>query len=86
MNTQQGKTVHQTIQPPLPQLWLTAAEAAQYLKVKTRTILSWAREKQLKGYTLSGTERHVWRFLRADLDDMLLSSFAQPASQGARLQ
>jgi excisionase family DNA binding protein len=51
--------------------WLTANEAADYLKVKPRTVLMWARDGQLKGYTLSGTKRHVWRFRRIDLDSMM---------------
>jgi excisionase family DNA binding protein len=66
-------------------VWLTAKEAAQHLKVATRTILSWARDGKLKGHTLSGTERHVWRFLRIDLDAMLISSSVQPHSQRVRV-
>ncbi len=41
------------------QLWLTASESAQYLKVKARTLLMWARQGKLKGYVLSGTRRHL---------------------------
>jgi len=51
--------------------WLTAAEASQYLRVKTRTLLQWVRTGKIKGYQLSGTERHVWRFLLEDLDAAL---------------
>jgi excisionase family DNA binding protein len=51
--------------------WLTAAEAADYLKVGPRTLLLWARQGKVKGFTLSGTRRHVWRFRRIDLDGML---------------
>ena len=54
--------------------WLTAAEAAAYVKVKVRTLLLWARQGKVKGYLLSGTSRHrrhVWRFRRSDLDAML---------------
>ena len=53
---------------PTTQSWLTAEEAATYLRVKPRTILMWARTGQLKGYVLSGTRRHVWRFRQVDLD------------------
>ena len=53
------------------QLWLTASEAAQYLKVKARTLLMWARQGKLKDYVLSGTRRRVWRFQHVDLDAML---------------
>jgi excisionase family DNA binding protein len=53
----------------LPQSeWLTATEAASYLRVKPRTILAWARTGHVKGYVLSGSKRITWRFLRSDLD------------------
>lgn len=51
--------------------WLTATEAAQYLRVQTRTLLGWARAGKVRGHILSGTQRVTWRFLTADLDDML---------------
>jgi excisionase family DNA binding protein len=54
--------------------WLTASEAARYLKVKVRTLLLWARQGKVKAFALSGTKRHVWRFRQADLDTMLLES------------
>jgi len=53
------------------QSWLTATEAANYLRVKPRTILAWARTGHLKGHILSGTRRVTWRFLRSDLDATL---------------
>jgi excisionase family DNA binding protein len=59
----------------IPSEWLTAAEAAQYLKIKVRTLLLWARQGKVKGHVLSGTQRHVWRFRREDLD----AAFLQPA-------
>ncbi len=43
--------------------WLTAREAARYLKVKVRMVLLWARQGKVKAYPLSGTKRHVWRDL-----------------------
>lgn len=57
--------------PALKSEWLTAAEAALYLKVQTRTVLLWVRQGKLKGYALSGAKRHVWRFRAADLDGMM---------------
>lgn len=51
--------------------WLTATEAASYLKVKPRTLLLWARAGKVKAYSLSGTDRRTWRFLHTDLDAML---------------
>ena len=54
--------------------WLTAAEAAQHLKVKRQTLLFWVKQGKVKGYKLSGTKRHVWRFQRADLDAALFGN------------
>jgi excisionase family DNA binding protein len=53
--------------------WLTAKEAAAYLKVKTRTIQLWVRQRKVRGYALSGIKRRVWRFRKADFDSMLLA-------------
>jgi excisionase family DNA binding protein len=39
--------------------WLTAMEAAAYLKVKVRTLLLWARQGKVKGFALSGTKRRI---------------------------
>ena len=51
--------------------WLTANEAAQYLKVKPRTVLSWAKQGRIPGHPLSGAQRITWRFLKTELDAML---------------
>jgi excisionase family DNA binding protein len=59
--------------------WLTAAEAAAHLKVKTRTLAQWAREDKVPAHRLSGQRRVRWRFLRTELDAMLLPSSAVPA-------
>lgn len=59
--------------------WLTAHEAAEYLKVKPRTLLLWVRQGKLQAYALSGTKRHVWRFQRQDLDAVLLESAVLPS-------
>src|SRR5207302_8222731 len=48
--------------------WLTAREAARYLKVKVRTLLLWVRQGKVKAFALSGTKRRVWRFRKLDLD------------------
>jgi len=53
------------------QVWLTANEAAQHLRVEPRTILAWARQGHIKGYVLSGSKRITWRFLKTDLDATL---------------
>ncbi|MGA8865897.1 MAG: helix-turn-helix domain-containing protein [Candidatus Sulfotelmatobacter sp.] len=59
--------------------WLTAGEAAAYLKVKVRTLLLWVRQGKVKAFALSGAKRHVWRFRRADLDAALLESAVLPS-------
>jgi excisionase family DNA binding protein len=59
--------------------WLTANEAAAYLKVKPRTLLQWVREMKVPAHRLSGTHRCVWRFLRPELDAILCPSSAEPA-------
>lgn len=63
--------------------WLTATEAAAYLKVKPRTLTAWARDRKIPGHRLSGVDRVVWRFLRSELDAMLCSSSAGLAGEAA---
>ena len=65
----------------LPQSeWLTAAEAAGYLKIKVRTLLLWVRQGKVKAFALSGTKRRVWRFRKSDLDSAILESVVLPSS------
>jgi excisionase family DNA binding protein len=52
-------------------VWLNANEAAQYLRVKPRTILKWAKTGQIPAHPLSGSKRVTWRFLKSELDAML---------------
>ena len=54
--------------------WLTVTEAANYLKIKPRTLLLWVRQSKMKAFALSGTKRRVWRFRQMDLDAALLES------------
>ena len=51
--------------------WMTANEAAAYLKIDSRTIIRWAKQGKIKGYVLSGSERITWRFLQSDLDSIM---------------
>jgi len=53
--------------------WLTANEAAAYLKVKPRSLLLWVRQGKVQAYALTGTQRRIWRFRKEDLDAALLS-------------
>ena len=55
-------------------------EAAQYLKVKVRTLLLWVRQGKVKAFALSGTKRRVWRFRQRDLDAALLESSVLPSN------
>jgi len=59
--------------------WLTSKEAANYLKVKLRTVLLWVRQGKLQAFALSGTKRHVWRFRKQDLDAALVASPVLPS-------
>jgi excisionase family DNA binding protein len=63
--------------------WLTAAEAASYLRVKPRTLLLWVRRGKCPAHKLSGTRRCIWRFLRSELDGMLTPPSAGPADREA---
>ena len=60
--------------------WLTASEAAAYLRIQARTLLLWARQGKVKAFALSGTKRRVWRFRQADLDAALLESSVLPST------
>ncbi len=51
--------------------WLTANEAAEYLKVQPRTVLKWAKQGRIPAHPLSGFKRVTWRFLKSELDAML---------------
>lgn len=67
--------------PTLPSVWLTATEAAQYLRVSPRTIVEWAREGKIKGHVLSGLQRHTWRFRTEELDAILESPAVLPTER-----
>lgn len=59
--------------------WLTAKEAAAYLKIRPRTLLLWARQGKIPAHKLSGIHRCIYRFLGRELDLMLELSSAEPA-------
>lgn len=63
--------------------WLTATEAAAYLKVAPRTVVQWAKEGKLRGHRLSGSKRITWRFLRSELDAMLCGPSAGSEKEAA---
>jgi excisionase family DNA binding protein len=63
--------------------WLTANEAAVYLKIKPRTVLKWAKAGVIPAHSLSGQKRVTWRFLKSELDAMLC---APSAAEDRRLQ
>jgi excisionase family DNA binding protein len=70
---------HTTQSSPPGNEWMTAEEAAAYLKVKVRTLQLWARQGKIRGFILSGNARHVWRFRREDLDAALMASSVVPS-------
>jgi len=74
------KTSDVRIRMPMNE-WMTAEEAAEYLRIERRTLLEWARQGKVRGFRLSGTERYVWRFRQADLDAMLVPSSAGSADR-----
>ena len=63
--------------------WLTAREAAAYLKVAQRTLVRWARSGRIPAHKLSGLSRVTWRFRRSEIDAMLGASSVGPAEQEA---
>jgi excisionase family DNA binding protein len=63
--------------------WLTAAQAAEYLKVRVRTLLLWVRQGKVQGHALSGIRRHVWRFRREDLDAAFFRPVPRPVVNSA---
>ena len=60
--------------------WLTADEAAAYLKVEKRSLLRWVPQGKIRGYALARTTRHVRRFLHTDLDNALLAHPVPPST------
>jgi excisionase family DNA binding protein len=63
--------------------WMTVEQGAAYLGIDPRTLLLWARQGKVKAYKLSGTQRHVWRFLVEDLDASIIGT---PAVLGRNLE
>ena len=63
--------------------WMTAAEAASYLRTKPRTLLKWVREGSIKAWPLHGARRRTWRFRKEDLDSAL--GFAGSRNSGSVL-
>jgi excisionase family DNA binding protein len=64
------ESTHQT--PYVQVEWMTATEAARYLRVKRRTLLLWVRQGKVHAFALSGGKRRIWRFRKSDLDAVLL--------------
>ena len=57
-----------------PVEWLDSNEAARYLKLKQRTVLKWAKEGRIPAHRLSGCKRVTWRFLKSELDSVMLGA------------
>jgi excisionase family DNA binding protein len=56
--------------------WLTAREAAEYLRVAHRTVLKWAKTGRIPAHRLSGTHHVTYRFRATELDAMLCAPSA----------
>ena len=54
--------------------WLTAREAALYVRVSHRTILEWAKTGRIPAHRLSGTDRITWRFRAEELDGAMMAA------------
>jgi predicted site-specific integrase-resolvase len=52
--------------------WMNTAEAASYIRVKPRTLLSWSKRGLVPAHRLSGCARVTWRFLASELDRHIL--------------
>lgn len=53
-------------------MWMTAIEAAQYLRCAVKTIYNYKCNGQLRGYNLGGRRKGVLRFKKVDLDAFVL--------------
>jgi excisionase family DNA binding protein len=62
------------MRPPTSTQWLTAREAAAYLKVAHRTVLEWAKTGRIPAHRLSGIVRVTWRFRTAELDGAMMAA------------
>ncbi|GAA3760724.1 helix-turn-helix domain-containing protein [Terriglobus aquaticus] len=64
--------------------FLDAQHAAAFLGgVNARTLTRWAREGYVPAYPLGEGKRRLWRFLRADLEQWMLSRRTLPQAIGA---
>ena len=52
--------------------WMTSNEIAEHLKVNPRTVAGWARKGIIPAHSLSGASRNTWRFLRSEVDAVLM--------------
>lgn len=53
--------------------WITAKEAAVYLKLHPSTVLKWAKRGAIPAHKLSRSARVIWRFSKSELDEYLKS-------------
>jgi excisionase family DNA binding protein len=56
---------------PITTQWLTAREAADYLRIATRTLLLYAKSRRIPAHRLSGSQRITYRFRADELDSFL---------------
>jgi hypothetical protein len=74
----------------LPEFYVDAEKAAEFLLIDRRTILRWAREGRIPAHPLDqSAERKEWRFLLSELDAQLRSqvnSACRPCPASRRIQ
>ena len=51
--------------------WLDVVQAAQYLRVKPKTLYNWKSQGKIKTYSTFGSAKGGLRFLKTDLDKVL---------------
>lgn len=71
------------IPPVAEQSWFTKEEAAEYLRVSTRTLDRWVAGGRLHAYRKS---RKLIRFRREDLDAFMTGEEANPRRAASNIQ
>lgn len=64
----------------IPEPFVTAKEAAQFLCLTVRRVLEMARSGQLPAHPLGTGKRHTWRFRLSELANALVATDSLPGS------
>jgi excisionase family DNA binding protein len=60
-----------SVVPSAHEVFLTASEAGDFLKLHPATVQRLARQGMIPAHPLAGRKRRHWRFLRSELSDWL---------------